>query len=1049
MGSDRARITYDPTRKWRGLVAQQGRVTVEADWNEAAAIDAADERAVTLDVVGPVGAPHGGYAVTATPPASPPGSASPPSSAEGDLTVGTGTLYLGGERLDLGAPVDLADQPDWRDPATGTLWVAPTATPASPPTATGTELVYLLAIEQEVSALEDPALTDVALGGPDTMQRLRVLQRFVRWPTQASSCTQAFSEVQAAWATDGLTLDQATMRLESTAKLEVGFVTDPAPASPCQPVATGGYLGAENQLIRVQITDVDADGVPTIVWGFDDATFLYGLRSAAPDSTGGLILTLAKAPVDSYHNPVAGQAVELLRDAAGLTPDQPGSATNGYIAAAAGQVFTLTQGYDSSSRTVVVTGSLPAGYQDAHQLYLRVWQGSTPAPAGTPVTLTGAGATTGVTVTLSATGGIFHPGDFWCFALRPSVPDLIYPDRYGVAPQPPEGARVHACPIALVTWPAQGNPSVTSCIPPFDNLVELTARGGGCCTVRVTPDALSAASLKTLLAPYIGRGPIAVCFAPGVYTLSEPLILDKSFNNITLEGCGGPVTLQAPDKPGSQFLLGLIVLEGPGGVTIRGIDLVAPLVSFTPGDAFTVLSRTAGQGNQVLLEQFAVDLMVAVGICAQNTAGLVLEDCRFTLDFTQLRVAANIFAAGILASGALSETAIRSCAFATSPIPTTVPFYDLATADPTTDNRPMPPYRLTFGYLQVPTWTQSSSLTAGPFINMGVLHDAAIEGCRFLGVTVPALAISHLGTVRLESNTVQDCYGGFWLMTLGDASQAAAFELVPAGDAATNGELAAVGLSVLGNGILVLALAMARVLPTTPPTGDKVTSQVIAPLDQATLSVAAQGLRNLLAQALGNLTAAAATTSTTASTPATGLLGRLIADAHNMFTRQQPTVAPAPTPGSAPAQGPAGAAATVPVEITAETSGPEPAAGTLGSLPQAPRADLVSTLLPALNRILTNVGAQLAQVPTATDTGTGPVLRLALSGNQIDAVVANSYSGPGLLVMDTTATFGSVLLTGNRITNRFPGGQAAVIYTAEDAAAINGNIIVNEGARNQ
>jgi hypothetical protein len=104
-------------------------------------------------------------------------------------------------------------------------------------------------------------------------------------------------------------------------------------------------------------------------------------------------------------------------------------------------------------------------------------------------------------------------------------------------------------------------------------------------------------------------------------------------------------------------------------------------------------------------------------------------------------------------------------------------------------------------------------------------------------------------------------------------------------------------------------------------------------------------------------------------------------------------------------------------------------------------------VLPALNNILTNVGAQAVQVPPATDTGTTPVLRLALSGNQIDAMVTNSYSGPGLIVMDTTATFGSILLTGNRIANRFPGGQAAVIYTMSDAAAISANIIANEVRR--
>ena len=84
MAADRARVSYDPSRKWRGLVAQQGRVTVEADWNEAAAIDAERDRRLTLDVVGALGTPDGGYVVTAVPAAgSPPGSVgSPPGWAD-------------------------------------------------------------------------------------------------------------------------------------------------------------------------------------------------------------------------------------------------------------------------------------------------------------------------------------------------------------------------------------------------------------------------------------------------------------------------------------------------------------------------------------------------------------------------------------------------------------------------------------------------------------------------------------------------------------------------------------------------------------------------------------------------------------------------------------------------------------------------------------------------------------------------------------------------------------------------------------------------------
>jgi hypothetical protein len=1031
MGSDRARVSYDPSRKWRGLVAQQGRVTVEADWNEAAAIDAAGDRAVTLDVVGPVGTPDGGYAVTATRPASPPASASPPDSAEGGLTVGPGTLYVGGERLDLDAAIDLASQPDWLDTATGTLWVAPSPPPTSPPSGAANELVYLLAVEQEVSALEDPALTDVALGGPDTMQRLRVLQRFVRWPTQATSCDQAWSEVKAAWAGVGLKLNPASMRLESTTALEVGFVTEPAPPNACEPVATGGYLGAENQLIRVQVASVDSNGVPTIVWGFDDATFLYELTSAQPDNSGQLVLTFATAPVDSYHNPVAGQAVELLRDAASLTPGDPGSATaDGFIAAAAGPVFALTQGYESSSGTVAIAGSLPAGYQGAKQLYLRVWQGSIPAPADIAVALTGAGATTGVTVTLSSAGGGFHPGDFWRFALRPSVPNLTYPARYGVTPQAPDGTQVLACPVALVTWPAQGSPIVTSCIPPFDNLVELTARGGGCCTVKITPDDLAATPLKTLLAPYAGRGPITVCFAPGKYTLSDPLVFDATFANITLEGCGGRVALSGPTNPGAQFLLGLIVLEGPSAVTIRGIDLVQPLVSFAPpANAFTALSTAAGSTvNQTLLDEFGRNLLVAIGISAQNTPGLVVQDCTFALGVPDQGLKSNLFAAGIFASGSLTKATVSGCTFATRAA-STVPFYDLAAG-----NQPPFPYQLTFGYLQVPVSPPQSSPPASPPTApaIGLLHDATIEGCRFLGITLPALVVAQLGTIRVHNNTIQDCYGGIWLLSMANSALTNAFDLLPIGDQSTRTDLVSVGMSALGDGIFVLALGIARVLPTTPPVGLHLIGRPIVVIDPATLTVATQGLRTFLNQAASVLPGAAAVTPGPAPTV------QPVQSTAPIQPVQPVAVQPAPIQPVQPAQ-PVQPVLVQPAQ-PAQPAGSPPSSAA-GSPPSSSQ-DLLNRL-PSLNGILTKLGAAAAAVPLAADTGTTAVLRLAVTGSEVDAIVPSSYSGAGLLVADFTSTPGSALLTGNRIRNRFPNGQCAIVVGLADAA-VTGNIIANE-----
>ena len=98
MGSDRARISYDKTREYRSVVAQQGRVTLEADVNEEAVIASEALRYETIDIIGPTGTPDNGYLVSVD--------------AGGNLTVGPGIMYVGGWRMRFPQPVPVADQPE-------------------------------------------------------------------------------------------------------------------------------------------------------------------------------------------------------------------------------------------------------------------------------------------------------------------------------------------------------------------------------------------------------------------------------------------------------------------------------------------------------------------------------------------------------------------------------------------------------------------------------------------------------------------------------------------------------------------------------------------------------------------------------------------------------------------------------------------------------------------------------------------------------------------------------------------------------------------------
>jgi hypothetical protein len=100
MVADIARVSYDPTRQYRSLISQQGRVTLEADNNEATILEVEALRLETIDIMCPAGTPDNGYAV---------GSGSGP----GRVSIGKGIYYLGGWRLQLDEPIDLSHQPDW------------------------------------------------------------------------------------------------------------------------------------------------------------------------------------------------------------------------------------------------------------------------------------------------------------------------------------------------------------------------------------------------------------------------------------------------------------------------------------------------------------------------------------------------------------------------------------------------------------------------------------------------------------------------------------------------------------------------------------------------------------------------------------------------------------------------------------------------------------------------------------------------------------------------------------------------------------------------
>ncbi|MFT3769523.1 MAG: DUF6519 domain-containing protein [Minicystis sp.] len=236
MKGDFSRRTFDPTRHYRSLLMQQGRVQLDADWNEQAEIVAHRVETEALDLIGPAGGPMhaaGFRLVTNGDPLTDdekafPGNAPPPVIPSGALAITAGRYYVDGILCENDQMILLGKQPDFPDATIGP---------------NGTYLAYLDVFQRHITTIEEPRLREVALGGPDTATRIKTVWQ-VRLAAISGSpppnCKSAFDAFLAANpAPDGTMAAFCPHDARST---------DPCIVSP-----SAGYRGLENQLYRVEI----------------------------------------------------------------------------------------------------------------------------------------------------------------------------------------------------------------------------------------------------------------------------------------------------------------------------------------------------------------------------------------------------------------------------------------------------------------------------------------------------------------------------------------------------------------------------------------------------------------------------------------------------------------------------------------------------------------------------------------------------------------------------------------------------------------------------
>lgn len=662
MTGDISAFLFDPRQAYTSVRLQQGRVITDLDWNENERIDADRRRRLLADLVCGHGSTNQGFApVSATfANAEIGGDAGVQTIETYNVTFSSGSFLLGGELHrwpDADVETFLA-QPDWLQQTGADSDAIP-----SRPTTPRTDLAYLEAFERPVTAAEDRELRERALGGPDTSTRMRAFRRVRILEDAPADCSEAAAALQALVTAPALGdassqshgFDPVTCEVLSKTRLTIDF-SGPGPTGDlCQPRVLQGYLGAENQAIRVQLTQADR-----FVWAYDNAAPLYRVQvsDSTPAPDGSIEIAFLTQPKDPELFPLNDMVAELLPWDAVLANQEKTAATSGHLAR-------VTAAYDPGAATMRITPPAPGALEswlgstardpilsprdpaDEQRFYfLRIWR---PGPAGgadLDHTFTPGAALdlpdTGLSVIFSDFG---LPGDYWIAAARPNTPDLVAPWRLLDAAAPFGPKRFYA-PLGLLTWQAGVDGEFVAesrdCRHRFRKLCDVES----CCTVHVGDGDRSVGDVRDLqaaidlLPPEGGR----VCLLPGAHAASASL---DGQVDVVIQGCG-PDSVLVP-APGQTAPL--ITIFGGARLTLRDFATAS-------ADAQHIV---ADRAREVTLEGLTMRARDRGAVAATRMRGMRIERCRIhteTLEATRIGQGLAIEPAVFLAGARL---VMRDC----------------------------------------------------------------------------------------------------------------------------------------------------------------------------------------------------------------------------------------------------------------------------------------------------------------------------------------------------------------------------------------------------
>ena len=334
MKGDFTRFTFDPRKHYSSVLMQQGRVVLDADWNEQADIQRYIRETEVIDVVGRCGSPidSAGFKVEVAPDGR-------------DLILSSGRIYVNGilceldedlgyfkdatfpseDKVKLSASdvddMDLKDEQwvelsvrddlqgevheqvlkikeidaveglvltfnegvkeDLRTAATsnGLYIKIPFKLEAQPDMdvkTSGTYLAYLEVWNRHITAVEDDHILEKALSGPDTTTRIKT-----EWSAKLKQSVL-----------ENVSCREASLKLrdlidpgDSSLAVRLQPVQKESSRDPCLALSGASYRGLENQLYRVEIHKPGEAGKATFKWSRDNGAIAFAVADFISDES--------------------------------------------------------------------------------------------------------------------------------------------------------------------------------------------------------------------------------------------------------------------------------------------------------------------------------------------------------------------------------------------------------------------------------------------------------------------------------------------------------------------------------------------------------------------------------------------------------------------------------------------------------------------------------------------------------------------------------------------------------------------------------------------